>query len=192
METDPERCGAPRGDASRHRPLIELAAGLRTLAQLPPDEGRVVLLVSRRADGGRETPERARITPEEGMPGDAWSRRPSPNPDGQLAVMRSEVAALIANGRPWTLFGDNLFVDFDLSAANLPAGAQLRVGEALVAVTPKPHDGCRKFTARFGNDALRFVSAKTTRDQNLRGIYWKVIEAGEVRVGDAIRVVSRP
>ena len=45
---------------------------------------------------------------------------------------------------------------------------------------------------RFGNDALRFVQHKPIRDQNLRGIYWKVIEAGEVRVGDAVLVLSRP
>lgn len=151
-----------------------------------------MLLASRRAEGARETPERARITPEGGMPGDAWSRRPSRDPDGQRAVMRCEVAALIANGPPWTLFGDNLFVDFDLSAANLPAGTRLRVGPSLVMVTPKPHDGGRKFASRFGNGALRFVSAKATRDQNLRGIYWRVIETGEVCLGDAIRVVSRP
>ena len=61
----------------------------------------------------------------------------------------------------------------------------------LVAVTPKPHNGCLKFNGRFGNDALRFVQDKPTRDQNFRGIYWKVLEAGEVGVGDAIRVIAR-
>jgi MOSC domain-containing protein YiiM len=30
------------------------------------------------------------------------------------------------------------------------------------------------------------------RDQNLRGIYWKVLEPGAVAVGDAIQVVSKP
>ncbi|MEZ4280580.1 MAG: hypothetical protein R3F21_13345 [Myxococcota bacterium] len=56
---------------------------------------------------------------------------------------------------------------------------------------PKPHDGCSKFDTRFGNDALRFVQARATRDQNRRGIYWRVVEPGEVAVGDSIRVVSR-
>jgi MOSC domain-containing protein YiiM len=106
--------------------------------------------------------------------------------------MRRDVAELIAAGQPLTLFGDNLFVDLDVSAANLPAGTRLRVGGALVEVTPKPHDGCHKFKGRFGGDALRFVSARATRDQNLRGIYWAVVEPGEARVGDPVRVLLRP
>jgi MOSC domain-containing protein YiiM len=63
---------------------------------------------------------------------------------------------------------------------------------ALVEVTPKPHNGCRKFKARFGQDALFFVQARDTRHHNLRGIYWKVIEPGRAAVGDAIEVLVRP
>ena len=102
------------------------------------------------------------------------------------------MAEILANGQPLTLFGDNLFVDFDISARNLPVGTRLRLGEAMVETTAKAHNGCKKFHARFGADALRFVSAKPTRDQNLRGIYWKVIEPGAVAVGDAIQVVAKP
>ena len=58
-------------------------------------------------------------------------------------------------------------------------------------MTSKPHNGCVKFKARFGQDALEFVQAKPTRDRNFRGIYWRVVEAGGVRVGDPIRVVTR-
>jgi MOSC domain-containing protein YiiM len=181
----------PRGDASRHRPLAELEAGLRALPAAPASGGCVALVLRRREDGVRETLERTRLSPEEGVPGDGWSRRPPRDPEAQLAVMRREVAELIANGQPLSVFGDNLFVDLDLSAANLPAGARLRVGEALVEVTPMPHDGCIKFRGRFGQDALRFVQARATRDQNLRGIYWRVVEPGLVGIGDPIRVISR-
>lgn len=100
--------------------------------------------------------------------------------------MRRDVAALLANGQPLTLFGDNLFVDRDLSAANQVPGTRFRVGGALVEVTARPHDGCAKFRQRFGADALRFVQAASTRDRNLRGVYWKVVEDGEVRIGDPI------
>jgi MOSC domain-containing protein YiiM len=182
----------PEGDASRHLPLSDLEAALRALTPAPTEAGRVALIVRRRADGVRETPERVQLTPEEGVPGDGWSRRPPRDPEGQLAVMRRDVAELIAHGQPLSLFGDNLFVDLDISAGNLPTGTRLRVGQALVEVTPKPHDGCIKFKGRFGLEALRFVQAKPTRDQNLRGIYWKVTQPGDVHVGAPIEVLSRP
>jgi len=182
----------PAGDVARHLPFDELMAGLRALADGPKDVGVLALIVRRLADGARETPVRLRLTAEEGVPGDGWSRRPPRSPDAQLAVMRHDVAALIANGQPLTLFGDNLFVELDVSAANLPCGSRLRVGDAIVEVTPKPHNGCSKFAGRFGADALRFVGPGTERPRNLRGVYWRVVEAGEVEVGCPIRVVFRP
>ena len=181
----------PQGDRTTHRALIDLAEGLRALPVSGKDSGFVALIVRRRSDGARETPECVELSREAGVPGDGWSRRPPRDPAAQLAVMRRDVAELIANGQPLTLFGDNLFVELDLSAANLPAGSRLRVGHALVEVTAKPHNGCHKFKGRFGGDALRFVQQKPTRDQNLRGIYWRVAEPGEVRVGDPIHVLTR-
>jgi MOSC domain-containing protein YiiM len=109
----------------------------------------------------------------------------------QIAVMQAAVAELIANGQPLTLFGDNLFLELDLSAQNLPAGSRVRVGEAVLEVTATPHNGCRKFQARFGQDALRFVSSKELRHRNLRGIYMQVLEPGDVRPGDAVEVMAR-
>jgi MOSC domain-containing protein YiiM len=182
----------PSGDSARHLSGPALDAGLRVLAAAPRDAGRLALIVRRLADRRRETPAAVELTPEAGVPGDDWSRRPPREPDAQLAVMRHDLASLIANGQALTLFGDNLFVELDLSAANLPAGTRLRVGEALVEMTPEPHDGCRKFQQRFGADALRFVQARETRAENRRGVYWRVLEAGRARVGDAVRVVSRP
>ena len=167
-------------------------AGLRALPAAGADRGHVALIVRRLADGSRDTPESVRLCSQEGVPGDDWSRRPPRNPEAQLAVIRLGVAELIANGQPLTLFGDNLIVDLDLSAVNLPAGTLLRVGAAFVEVTPKPHNGCVKFRGRFGDAALRFVQAPPTRHWNLRGIYWKVLDPGEARVGDPIEVIRRP
>ena len=189
--TSPPKPFEPQGDPSRHLPLAELEGALRRMPPAQREQGRVALIVRRRADGARETPELVRLCAKEGVPGDDWSRRPPHNPEAQLAVMQRAVAELIANGQPLTLFGDNLIVDLDLSAANLPTGSRLRIGAATVEVTPKPHNGCHKFRARFGDAALRFVQAPATRDRNLRGIYWKVIEPGDAGVGDRIEVLAR-
>jgi MOSC domain-containing protein YiiM len=192
--SDPEPAAeipGPAGDPARFPALAALDRGFRTLPAPPSDRGSLLLIVRRRPDGGRETPAAVRLTVDDGVPGDRWSRRQPRLPEAQITVMRRDVAELIANGQPITLFGDNLFVDLDLSADNLPPGTRLQVGEAIVEVTPKPHNGCVKFRGRFGGDALEFVSAMATRGENLRGIYWQVIEPGEVKVGDVIRILRR-
>lgn len=180
------------GDPARFLSLAELEEGLAAVPDRAEDAGTVAMLMRRCEGGRREILDRALLTPQGGMPGDAWSRRSTPNPDMQIATMQAPVARLIANGQPVALFGDNLFLDLNLSAANLPAGTRLRAGGVLFEVTPKPHDGCKKFLARFGADALRFVQQPGTRHRNLRGIYLRVLEGGVVTVGDRIEVVWRP
>jgi len=175
-----------------HRPLAELEEKFQRLPPPPTNSGRLILIVCRHAPGNHEALAGVRLTPEEGVPGDEWNRRPPCNPDAQLTVIRHDVARLLGNGQPLTTSGDNLIVDLDISAANLPVGTRLRVGDALVEVSPKPHNGCHKFQGRFGADAFRFVQAPATRHHNLRGIYWRVLEAGDAQVGCPILVLSRP
>jgi MOSC domain-containing protein YiiM len=67
----------------------------------------------------------------------------------------------------------------------------VRIGGALLEVTPTPHNGRRKFLTRFGQDALRFVSKRELRDRNLRGIYMRVVHPGIVRAGDSVEVIAR-
>ena len=181
----------PLGDPSRHLDAESLTRGLAELPPPPKDRGSLGLVVARNRGSGRETPERVRLTPEEGVPGDLWAVDVPDRPEMQLAVMRLDVATLLANGQSLSLFGDNLLVDLDLSGANLPAGSRVRLGNALLEVTPKPHNGCIKFRQRFGGDALRLTANPKLRDQHLRGIYMRVLEAGEVAAGDAIQVLSR-
>ena len=180
------------GDPELFLSLAELQARLARLGRSPKDSGRVVLIVRKGPGGRRETPGQVTLSVTEGVPGDAWGRRPSPHPQAQIATMQSSVAALIANGQPLTLFGDNLFLDLDLSRENLPAGSRLRIGGAILEVAALPHDGCRKFLSRFGADALKFVSGKDLRHLNLRGIYLRVVGDGLVRPGDAVDVIERP
>ena len=105
--------------------------------------------------------------------------------------MNARVIDLIAQDHSrWQLAGDQLFIDLDLSGANLPAGTQLALGSAIIEVTPEPHTGCGKFVSRFGVDAMKFVNSPTGRRLHLRGINAKVVQPGVVRVGDAVRKVK--
>ena len=171
--------------------LSSLEEGLSKLSAQCEDGGRVSFLMRRGEGGRRQILDRAQLTVQKGVPGDKWGRSTRRNPDMQIAVMQRDVAQLIANGQVLALFGDCLILDLDLSKANLPAGSQVQVGRALLQVTPEAHNGCLKFKARFGADALRFVSMKELRHRNLRGIYMRVVDGGEVAIGDPVIVAKR-
>jgi MOSC domain-containing protein YiiM len=160
----------------------------------PSHAGRVELIARRPREGEREVLEEARLDPVEGLVGDNWRERGSratpdgsAHPDMQVTLMNARVAATIARTRErWPLAGDQLYVDFDLSAGNIPPGTRLRVGSAELEITAIPHTGCGKFARRFGTDALKFVNSKTGRELNMRGVNAKITVGGTVRVGDEV------
>jgi MOSC domain-containing protein YiiM len=171
----------------------ELEAGLAHIRSSPATEGTVELVVRRPAEGKREVLEEASLDVDFGLVGDDWHARSSrrggdPDPRTQLTLMNARTVALLAGDRKrWPLAGDQLYVDLDLSEENLPAGTQLQVGSAVIEVTDVPHTGCKKYRARFGLDALEFANSPEGRALNLRGINTRVVKAGTVRVGDAVR-----
>jgi len=179
------------GDPGCFRTFDELDRLLKTLSGTPKDKGIVSLLMSRREGGRRELLKSVRLEIDGGMPGDAWGRNAKRKLEAQLATMQTDVAQLIANGQPLELAGDNLYLALDLSNENLPTGSRVRAGGVLLEVTPMPHNGCKKFRARFGEGAHHFVNVPELRHRNLRGMYFRVIEPGNVSVGDPVVVVSR-
>lgn len=179
-----------------HLTTAQLEAGLDAIRQSPKDEGELRLIVRRPRTNERETLEEAQLDLVEGLAGDTWrfrassrsADRKSPHPDMQLTVMNARAVALVAQDQArWPLAGDQLYVDLDLSGANLPAGTRLGVGTAVIEVTAQPHTGCGKFVERFGLDAMKFVNSPVGRDLNLRGINARVVQAGTIRRGDIVR-----
>ena len=172
--------------------LADLRAGLPKILASPTDDGVLAMIVRRPAIGERAESEVATLDVADGLVGDNWKFRKRPHPEMQLTLMNARAAALIAQDRSrWPLAGDQLYVELDLSVENLPAGSRLRVGEALVEITPAPHRGCRKFAERFGRDAMKFVNSEIGCKLNLRGVNSRVIEGGEIKLEDVVFVERR-
>jgi hypothetical protein len=177
--------------------LETLLAGLDDIRRSPQDHGRLELIVRRPAEGAREVLETGELVHSEGLAGDTWNQRGSrrspdggPHPDMQLNLMNSRAIALIAQSPDrWQLAGDQLYVDLDLSEANLPAGTRLAIGTAVIEVTAEPHTGCAQFSQRFGASARKFVNSEGGREVRARGINAKVVVPGTITTGDGITKV---
>ena len=177
--------------------LAELQAEIESLRAAPRDAGELELISRRPATGEREVLEECELDLVQGLVGDNWlARGNSKTPDGkanpemQITLMGSRIVALLAGEQSrWTLAGDQFFVDLDLSAANLPPGSRLALGEAVIEITAPPHTGCKKFVERFGVDGMKFVNSPVGRELNLRGVHAKVVTPGRVRRGDVARKV---
>ena len=181
----------------KHATMAELEAGLENIRRSPKDTGVLALIVRRPQVEAREVLEVGDLDLAEGLVGDNWKTRGSSqtadgsaHPDMQLNIMNARVIALLAPKKArWALAGDQLYMDLDLSAENVPPGTRLSLGEAVIEVTDQPHTGCKKFAARFGLDALKFISSPVGKQLQLRGINAKVIRAGAIRIGDTVKKV---
>lgn len=179
----------------KHLTITELEAGLDEIRRSPKDEGLLEMIVRRPQPGEREVLAEGELHPADGLVGDNWRVRGSSrtedgsaHPEMQLNVMNSRVIALLAQGKDyWPLAGDQLYLDMDLSEENLPAGTRLSLGTAVIEVTAQPHTGCKKFVARFGPEAMRFVNTGVGRELRLRGINAKVVRGGVIRVGQVTK-----
>ena len=177
--------------------MTELEEGMEFIRQSPRDEGVLKMIVRRPNVDERELVEECELDLEQGLAGDSWKDRSSShtsdgsaNINAQLTIMNSRVIALLAQDEArWPLAGDQLYVDMDLSDDNIPPGTRLALGSAVIEVSAQPHSGCKKFSARFGVDAIKFVNSPEGKQLHLRGINTKVIQAGTIRVGDVLKKI---
>jgi hypothetical protein len=177
-----------------HLTYAEMEAGLEVIRQSPKENGVLRMIVRRPQTDEREELVEGELSLEEGLVGDSWKERynrerfSSADINAQITIMNARAIALLAQSEErWSLAGDQFFVDFDLSDENIPAGTQLAIGTAVVEVTAEPHTGCKKFAARFGTDATKFVNSPEGKRLHLRGINCRVVRAGTVRVGDIVK-----
>ena len=174
--------------SDNHLSAEKLEQGVKHILTAPSDAGKLMLIVIRPEVDHRETPAEGHLDTEQGLVGDNWSTRGQADPDMQLNIMNARVTGLVAQTRDrWSLAGDQLYLDMDLSDDNLPPGTQIALGDAIIEVTEPPHTGCKKFAARFGVDAMVFVNSGRGRKLNFRGINAKVVQSGDIKVGDIAR-----
>ena len=178
----------------KHLSVGELEAGIERVMDAPADSGTLSLIVRRPSVDEREILESGELDVAQGLIGDGWRSRAgsragqSPNRDTQITMMSARVIALIAGDTErWPLAGDQLYVDFDLGEDNLPAGTRIAIGGAVIEVSSAPHTGCKKFSQRFGVDALRFVNSEAGRKLRLRGLNASVILPGTIHLGDLVQ-----
>ena len=179
----------------KHLAMEALTAGLDDIRQSPKATGVLELIVRRPQTETREVLDVGELDLVEGLVGDNWKQRGSSqtadgsaNPDTQLTLTNARLMALVAQEKQrWPLAGDQLYVDFDLSVDNIPPGTRLSLGAAVIQITEPPHTGCKKYAARFGLDALKFVNSRVGRQLHLRGVNAKVIRPGVIRVGDVVK-----
>lgn len=185
-----------------HRTSQELADHLDHLRTAPRSEGTLALVVRRPAVGEREILDAGELDVEKGLVGDNWLDRATSyaieegrHLEAQLNVMSWRMVSFLAPSvEERALAGDQLFLDLDLSVANLPVGSRLALGDpadggAIIEVNLKPHNGCKKFVARFGQKAMEFVNSPVGKELRLRGFNAKVVQNGTVRPGDVVRIL---
>ena len=181
-----------RGSMGEHLTKEQLEAGFGHVLESPKDSGALVKIVRRPDVDQREVIAEGELDVDLGLVGDNWKARPNPTtPDGkadpvaQITIINARLLALIAGPEErWQLAGDQLLIDLDMSIENLPPGTRLGIGSAVIEISEKPHTGCAKFAARFGQDALRFISTPEGRARRLRGVNTRVVQSGTIRAGD--------
>ncbi|MCI0554127.1 MAG: MOSC domain-containing protein [Anaerolineae bacterium] len=177
--------------------MLELEAGLDPIRRSPKEDGVLKMIVRRPSVDEREVIFEGQLNTLEGLEGDTWKARGSSHtPDGsanvnaQITVMNARAIALLAQDEErWPLAGDQLYIDMDLSDDNIPPGTRLSIGSAIIEVSAQPHSGCKKFSSRFGVEAMKFVNSPEGKRLHLRGINTRVVQAGTIRVGDSIKKI---
>jgi hypothetical protein len=175
----------------------DFSPSLPDIDAAPADLGRLERIVRRPAVDAREVVDTARLDPSVGLVGDTWQARGSrampdgsADPEAQLTVISTRVLrALEPDASRWPEAGDQLYVDLDLRVDTLPAGSRLAIGDAVIEISAKPHTGCEKFAARFGIDALAWISTPDGKAHRMRGLNARVVQGGTITTGDVIRRV---
>ncbi len=100
----------------------------------------------------------------------------------KIAADFPELAGIAVPGT----IGENLSAP-DMDDSTVRIGDYYKLGSAVVQVA-QPRSPCWKIDQRFGVEALSMYIEK----HRITGWYYRVVEPGDVRVGDAVQLLERP
>lgn len=172
----------------------DLDAALPHVLAAPRTDGPISLLCTRSGYNQRHYPQHITLSRQNGVAGDFEMRQPwltlpdgSPDPRIQVSILPLRVLDLVWRDRVKQAHpGDTIIADLDTSKANLPDGALVRVGTAVLRVSDVWNDGCAKWKVRYGRPAYDWVSAPAHEIYRLRGILCSIEQDGVVALGDRI------
>ena len=184
-------------ESIEHATVDELSEKMDWLLESPKDGGVVRGIVVRPYTDERKELKQARLSPEGGVEGDRWASTAQRklkdgrlNPDVQVTLTNARLIEVLAKDRAnWSLSGDQLYVDMDLSMENLQPGQRLAIGTTVLEISEVPHRGCSKYTSRFGKAAFDLVDSARGRELRFRGVYAQIVTEGTLALGDQIRKI---
>lgn len=163
----------------------------------PRDAAPIETLCFRPDFGQRDFRDEIELTVAHGIPGERWEKHPwlklpdgSPDPRIQVSILQRRVLDLIWRNRDHVVYpGDTMIVDMDLGETNLPVGARLSAGTAVLEVSDEFNTACAKWKVRHGRDSFDWINRPENVQHRLRGVLCRIVQDGVVRRGDLLRKV---
>lgn len=177
-----------------HPTRAALDAYLSDMVNAPRTDAPISHLNYRPDFGKRVFCDKITLDQEKGVIGDRWithawikTEDGAPDPRVQVAIISSRLLKIVWPGGDDPVYpGDTIAADINLSTDNLPPGAQLKIGSAVIEVSDVFNDGCVKWKARYGREAYDWARDPDLRQFNPRGIYCKIVQSGEVSITDRL------
>jgi len=130
------------GDPSRHPRSLTWRRGSKPCPLRPCTRAALALIVSQGRSGLLRNSGANHSCSGLRHPGRRLGPQAGTETRGANLDYAARRAELLANASRWP-GGDNLILELDLSSKNLPPGSRVRIGGAILEVTPLAHNGCR-------------------------------------------------
>lgn len=177
-----------------HITTAALDAALPFILDAPKDSGPIETLCYRPDFGERVFVDKLNMSIENGVEGDRWKEKPwlrledgSADPRIQVCILGKRMLDTVWTDTEATPYpGDTIIADLDFSEKNLPDGALLQAGSAVLRVSDYFNNACVKWKARYGVESVRWINRTDIKPLRLRGVLCEVVKDGEVTVNDKL------